>query len=79
MMFDTTDAFFKGIQGRWFHYGLWEMVPLCYFERDETFLDVCFGFYRDVVGQRVAVTWRLSLWDEVAVEIQGNQTVYAFV
>ena len=36
MMFNTTDAFFKGIQGRWFHYGLWEMVPLCYCERDET-------------------------------------------
>ena len=32
------------------------MVPLCYCERDEAFLDVCFGFYRDVVGQRVAVT-----------------------
>ena len=27
-----------------------------YCETDETFLDVCFGFYRDVVGQRVAVT-----------------------
>ena len=32
------------------------MVPLCYCERDEAFLDVCFDFYRDVVGQRVAVT-----------------------
>ena len=32
------------------------MVPLCYCERDETFLDVCFSFYRDVVRQLVAVT-----------------------
>ena len=43
MVFDIDDTFFKGVQGKWFHYGLWEAVPLFYCERNETFLVVTFG------------------------------------
>ena len=58
------------------HHRLWKMIPLGYYTRKETFLNVGFSFNRDIVGHAVAVTGGPGLRNEVIADVHCYKAMY---